>query len=168
MEPEKETKILINNLLIDNVYVTGPARTGSSSFYYSIRNNKKTNIFHGHDNYNLQRIINGENNLIICGIRDPIKQILSNIYRHYNWKNPLVNVLRFKKNGIDKGFINHYIDKNLLNLEIDEIINIIKKSKQYHNAVDWYNDFFDIVNIDLKNVNFNKEKGYSILKKIKI
>jgi len=196
---------MIDIIKFNYIYVTGPARVGSSNWCYSLidyldkiskekkryeqnkniintineftLNDKTIKVFHGHNNQNLDFLLkNKTNNLIICGIRDPVEQIISNINKHHRKEE--INVCYFKKDEYVsvKSKINFKVWREYTNYlkryEKNKNINL-KENKysssylfqKYFYLIDWYNDFFSKINYNIKeNVNsFDKEKGYKII-----
>ena len=58
-------------LKYNKVLIINPAKVASASFYHGLKN--KYDCIHGHNlDYLKHEINNNSNNLIICGVRNPI------------------------------------------------------------------------------------------------
>jgi sulfate adenylyltransferase len=148
----------INMNQIEHVYICTVVEAASSMFYHGLK--EKYNVDHNHSLSQLKKVLQTKNNLIISGICNPVDRNLSYFFQTYS--NKRVNSMRYKEN--DHKGEKYYVcnEKELLSKSIDEVIKLHKKSPHLHSFNNWFDDFFEITDIDT--ISFNKEQGLQLYK----
>ena len=141
----------------NEVHVVTVAKVGSANFLHVCREKYKT--YHTHSLLHLKNILkNKKNILIIVGIRNPVDRNLSYLFQTF--RNNFYNKVCTKKNNY-KGE-NAFISDMNLNSNIDKIIELFFQQSYHYTFNDWFQEFFDITNINQQN--FDKKKGMKLYK----
>ena len=141
----------------NEVHVVTVAKVGSSNFLHVCKEKYKT--YHTHSLLHLKNILkNKKNILIIVGIRNPVDRNLSYLFQTF--RNNFYNTVCTKKNNY-KGE-NAFISDMNLNSNIDKIIELFFQQSYHYTFNDWFQEFFDITNINQQN--FDKKKGMKLYK----
>tara|TARA_B110000008_G_scaffold278142_1_gene321109 strand:- start:47 stop:898 length:852 start_codon:yes stop_codon:yes gene_type:complete len=169
----------LNTENLNSFHLCTPARVGSSTWHNAFRN-KYPHIrsYHYHDLNNLKTFFKNNKSqvdrlkqyndkwgtnrstelIIVYGIRNPIDHILSNMMIHHAIEE---NTVRYN----NKFMGNFKFDTNLLSNNPTEIIKIMKNNvERYSYITDWSFDFLNIIKYKL-NLDFDKDKGFQILRK---
>ena len=141
-----------------SIKINSLSKTGTSSLYHNIRN--KYICGHSHSLNKLNYDLNHKNKLIVVGVRNPIDRNISEFFQ--NFQCDFLNDIELKKNNY-RGEYNYICNlESLLQKSTNEIIDLFfnhDNFKNYHFIFnDWFDEFFDLINI--KSFTFNKQKGF--------
>jgi len=138
-------------MIYKKIYVINPAKVGSATFFHSL--GKEYNTIHGHNLEYLNNILNNEeNNLFICGVRNPIERNLSYFFQTY--RDNYYNDFKTRKNNYKGEYC--YNEDLYENPTIPNLIKSYQNFKYKYSYLDWLEEFLDIVQIKT----FDKKKGY--------
>lgn len=139
-------------MIYKKIIVINPAKVGSATFFNSLR--KDYNSIHGHNLEYLNNILNNEeNNLFICGVRNPVERNLSYFFQTY--RDNYYNDFKTRKNNYKGEYC--YNEDLYENPTIPNLIKSYQKFKYKYSYLDWLEEFLDIVQIKT----FDKKKGYT-------
>jgi hypothetical protein len=134
-------------LKYNKVFIINPAKVASASFYHGLKN--KYHCFHGHNlDYLKQEINNNSNNLIICGVRNPITRNES--YFFQTKKDDYFNDFKTSKNNYEGEYC--YIDPN------KDLMTSFNNFKYKYTYLEWLDEFINITEIK----EYNHQRGFQI------
>lgn len=138
-----------------NIYVVNFCKVGSHVFYDNLVNNKTLNVDHFHNLDKLEYLLNNDNKqtLLITGIREFISRNNSYFFQHIT------------DNYINGCNENVYIDtkENIEKMEIYELIHFFNKKINKKLPEEWLDKYFNILNLNINNIYFNKNIGYTLI-----
>tara|TARA_B100001175_G_C19455704_1_gene613688 strand:+ start:156 stop:1412 length:1257 start_codon:yes stop_codon:yes gene_type:complete len=140
---------------INSVHICSFPKTGTSSFFYNLRNNYI--ITHNHSLLKLKYILSESNNLILVGMRNPFDICISHFFQNYNVD--FNDDVEIKKNNYIG--INNYCTNNLENHSLEHIIYLFETNYNFNLYNDWLEEFLELIQININTFNFDIEKGYS-------
>lgn len=142
-------------MIYKKIYVINPAKVGSATFYHSL--NKDYECIHSH---NLKLLIdileNEKDNLIICGVRNPIERNISYFFQTY--KDCFKNDFKTKNNNYSGEYC--YNENLIYSSDENEFIKEIINSKYQNTYIEWLREFLEITRIK----KFDKVQGYKYYK----
>lgn len=142
----------------NSIKINSLTKTGTSTFHHNIKN--KYMSIHTHSLDKFKYDLTESNKLFIIGIRNPIDRNISEFFQNYS--HDFYNEIEIKTNNY-KGQYNYICDtETLLKKSINDIIDLFFNHPNFKNHHfifnDWYNEFFDLIQINP--ISFNKSKGF--------
>lgn len=148
----------IEDLNIDSVLICTPAKVASASFLYSIQPGFSGKVHHRHCLHSLKNALQGENNLIITGIRNPLDRNISYFFQHYHLDHN--SDFRTSANNYEGEYCYVMPREELLETDTLELINLFFSHQNHFSFNDWFYEFFEITKI--VDTAFDKNVGIQI------
>ena len=148
----------IEDLNIDSVLICTPAKVASASFLYSIQPSFSKKVQHRHCLETLKNTLQGENNLIITGIRNPLDRNVSYFFQHCHLEHH--NDFKTSVNNYEGEYCYVMPRDELLETDTLELINLFFSHQNHFSFNDWFYEFFEITKI--VDTAFDKDVGIQI------
>ena len=144
----------------NSTHVVSVAKVASASMAVQLRRNGYQPTTHTHDLEFLRDVVNSsENNLIVSGVRNPVDRNLSYFFQGFVKR--FHSQFKIKKNNYT-GEVIQGVQNLTVNDHPQKVIDTFKNQQWLYTFTDWFEEFFEIV--DIYDKPFDKQKGYKIYK----